>query len=138
VDLIFAAEGGLMAVDEGPRLELGLGHCTPRKPGTPPLPDDKEREYLAQVASWDMLRNGVHRLTRAFKFRDFRGAMEFVNGVAELAEAEGHHPDIRISWNKVRLELTTHSVGGLSENDFIMAARIDDLFNARPGHADAP
>jgi 4a-hydroxytetrahydrobiopterin dehydratase len=77
---------------------------------------------MPQVPGWQLEEN---KLTRRFKFRDFMEAMAFVNRVAELSEAEGHHPDIHISWNKVRLELTTHAIKGLSENDFIMAAKIN-------------
>jgi 4a-hydroxytetrahydrobiopterin dehydratase len=65
-------------------------------------------------------------LVRTFRFKDFAQAMGFVNRVAEIAEAEGHHPEIHISWNRVRLELTTHAIKGLSENDFIMAAKISE------------
>jgi 4a-hydroxytetrahydrobiopterin dehydratase len=77
---------------------------------------------MPQVPGWQLEEN---KLTRRFKSRDFMEAMAFVNRVAELSEAEGHHPDIHISWNKVRLELTTHAIKGLSENDFIMAAKIN-------------
>jgi len=71
------------------------------------------------------LKNG--RIEKSYRFRDFKEAMRFVNRVAELAESEGHHPDIYVSWNRVRLSLTTHSIGGLSDNDFILAAKIDRL-----------
>ena len=65
------------------------------------------------------------RIFKEYKFKDFIGAMNFVDKVAELAEEEGHHPDIHINYNKVLLELWTHAIGGLSENDFILAAKID-------------
>ena len=71
------------------------------------------------------MKNG--RIEKSYRFRDFKEAMRFVNRVAELAESEGHHPDIYVSWNRVRLSLTTHSIGGLSDNDFILAAKIDRL-----------
>jgi 4a-hydroxytetrahydrobiopterin dehydratase len=83
------------------------------------------------VPGWE-LQPDEQKLVRSFKFKDFKEAMAFVNRVADLAEAEGHHPDILISWNRVRLELTTHAIKGLSENDFIMAARIGELA-AGPG-----
>lgn len=84
-----------------------------------------EAEFLtAQVPKWTL---GATSLERAFTFKDFREAMCFVNQVAEVAEAERHHPDITISYNTVRLELTTHKIGGLSEKDFMLAAKIDAL-----------
>jgi 4a-hydroxytetrahydrobiopterin dehydratase len=99
-------------------------HCVPCEGGTPPIDPDTAREMLEQVPGWEL---GDNKLTRRFKFRDFREAMAFVNRVADLAEAEGHHPDIHISWNRVRLDLTTHAIKGLSDNDFIMAARTNEL-----------
>lgn len=84
----------------------------------------KAEEYLVQVPGW-ILREDAKQISREYKFKDFIGAVNFVNKVAELAESEGHHPDIHISYNKVLLELSTHAIGGLSENDFILAAKID-------------
>lgn len=102
-------------------------HCVPCEGGTPPLHNDKEDELIKQTPDWILLRDGTHKITKQFKFDDFKNAMEFVNKVAELAESEGHHPDIKIVYNKVQLDLFTHAVGGLSENDFIMAAKINKL-----------
>jgi 4a-hydroxytetrahydrobiopterin dehydratase len=99
-------------------------HCVACEGGTPPIDPDTAREMLEQVPGWEL---GDNKLTRRFKFRDFREAMAFVNRVADLAEGEGHHPDIHISWNRVRLDLTTHAIKGLSDNDFIMAARTNEL-----------
>ena len=104
---------------------LAQGHCKACEAGTPPMSEEQAREMLPQVPGWELEGN---KLTRRFKFKDFRGSMAFVNRVAELAESEGHHPDIYISWNRVRLELTTHAIKGLSENDFIMAAKINFEF----------
>ena len=81
-----------------------------------------------QVKDWMLLTiNGINNLEKKFKFKDFVEAMKFVNKVAVLAEKEGHHPDITINWNRVTLQLSTHAIKGLSENDFIMAAKIDQL-----------
>ena len=91
------------------------------------MPDEKENEMSKQISDWVLLQDGTHKITRQFKFDDFKEAMKFVNKVAELAESEGHHPDIKIVYNKVQLDLFTHAVGGLSENDFIMAAKINAL-----------
>lgn len=106
-------------------------HCVPCEGGDPPLPDGKEDEMLKLIQhdneGWILLRDGTHRLRRQFKFKNFMEAIGFVNKVAEIAEKEGHHPDIYIFYNKVQLDLFTHAVGGLSENDFIMAAKIDKI-----------
>lgn len=87
----------------------------------------KEAEkYLADVKGWELV--GGKKIERDFKFKDFKEAMLFVNKVADLAEGEGHHPDIIVhGWNNVRFELSTHSIGGLSENDFILAAKINNI-----------
>ncbi len=84
--------------------------------------------YLPQVPEWKPNADYT-AISREFKFADFRQAMAFINKVADLAEREGHHPDIYIFYNRVKLELSTHALGGLSENDFILAAKIDKLFS---------
>lgn len=100
--------------------------CVPCEGGTPPLTREESEKLLSQIPDWEIF--GNKKIVRDFRFKDFKAAMGFVNKVAELAEAEGHHPDILIhGWNKVRLELSTHAIGGLSENDFILAAKIDNL-----------
>lgn len=109
-------------------MDLTKKHCVPCEGGDPPLPDEKEDEFIKQVQDWILLRDGTHKITKQFKFKNFKESMDFVNKVADLAESEGHHPDIKIVWNKVQLDLFTHAVGGLSENDFIMAAKIDKLY----------
>jgi 4a-hydroxytetrahydrobiopterin dehydratase len=104
---------------------LASRRCVPCRKGTPALsPADSER-LAAEVPAWS-LRDGK-KLERRFEFEDFAAAMRFVNRVAEVSEAEQHHPDIAIHWNKVELSLWTHSIGGLHENDFVMAAKIDEL-----------
>ena len=100
--------------------ELASRACVPCRGGTPPLSADSAKKYLKAVPRWS-LAEGDGRIARRFEFRDFVQAMEFVNRVAGLAEAQGHHPDIAIHWNKVDLELWTHAIGGLHENDFIRA-----------------
>ena len=111
--------------------DLTQKHCVPCEGGTPPLPAEKEDEMLKQVqhdnGKWILVRDGTHKITRLFSFKDFKEALSFVNKVGELAESEGHHPDIKIVYNKVQLDLFTHAVGGLSENDFIMASKINGL-----------
>ena len=106
--------------------ELAQKQCVPCRGGTPPLPADKVKEYLAAVPQWTISADGK-RISRTFTLKDFVEAMKFVNKVADVAEAQGHHPDIHIHWNKVELDLWTHAIGGLHENDFVMAAKLDDL-----------
>lgn len=91
------------------------------------MPKDKAQLYLDQVPNWQLVGDKIMKIKREFRFRNFKESMTFVNRVAILAEEEGHHPDIYIFYNKVRLELFTHAAGGLSENDFIMAAKINQI-----------
>ncbi len=106
--------------------ELAQKRCVPCRGGTPSLPAEKVKEYLGAVPQWTVATDGK-RISRTFTFKDFVQAMKFVNKVADVAEGQGHHPDIHIHWNKVDLELWTHAIGGLHENDFVMAAKIDGL-----------
>ena len=106
--------------------ELAQKKCVPCRGGTPPLTADEVKEYLAAVPQWTVSADGK-RISRTFTFKDFVQAMQFVNKVADVAEEQGHHPDIHIHWNKVELVLWTHAIGGLHENDFVMAARTDRL-----------
>ncbi len=109
-------------------MDLAQKKCVPCEGGTPPMQPEEALKLQQQVKDWRLLTlNSVHTIEKRFKFNDFAEAMRFVNKVAALAEEEGHHPDIRINWNKVALQLTTHAIHGLSENDFIMAAKIDRL-----------
>ena len=109
--------------------ELTKKHCVPCEGGEPAISDEREDEMLKLVqhdkGEWLLMRVENHKLRRQFIFKNFKEAMVFVNAVADIAEEEGHHPDIAIFYNKVQIDLYTHAVGGLSENDFIMAAKID-------------
>ncbi len=105
--------------------ELADKQCVPCKGGTPPL-KGKELEHLHKsVPQWTV--TNEHHIHRAFKFPDFVQALAFVNKVGALAEEQGHHPDILLTWGKAEITLWTHSINGLSESDFIMAAKIDRL-----------
>ncbi len=90
-----------------------------------PLESDRIDELAAQVPDWEV--EDDERIWRTFEFENFAQALAFVNRVGELAEHQHHHPDISLSWGMARVELSTHSIGGLSENDFIVAAKIDQL-----------
>ncbi|MBI1967165.1 MAG: 4a-hydroxytetrahydrobiopterin dehydratase [Gemmatimonadetes bacterium] len=92
----------------------------------PPLTAERAHEYHAATPEWT-LSDDAKQLSRTFTFKDFKQAMAFVNRVADVAEAEQHHPDFAIHWNRVELVLWTHSIGGLHENDFVMAAKINRL-----------
>lgn len=100
--------------------------CTPcEKKGMKAFERGEAENYLAQTTGW-VLDQKAEKISKEYKFQDFIGAVNFINLVADIAEEEGHHPDMFLhSWNKVLVTLFTHSIGGLSENDFILAARID-------------
>ncbi len=98
--------------------------CRPIKSGDPPLVRKEAEDLMRQIPTWSFEEK---ELGKEFRFKDFREAMKFVNRVAEIANEQDHHPDIFISYNRVKIVLSTHKIGGLSLNDFIMAARIDLL-----------
>ncbi len=108
-------------------MELTEKTCTAIKAGTPALSLNDEAELISQVQSWTLQRTGTHSISKQFSFPGFTEAIGFVNRVADIADAENHHPDIHIYYNRVDIELSTHAVNGLSENDFILAAKIDSL-----------
>ena len=100
--------------------------CVPCRSGTPPLTAERIAALAALVPEWAVSEDA--KLVREFRFRDFKEALAFVNRVGDLAEAEDHHPDILLHrWKRVMLTLTTHAINGLSENDFIVAAKIDAM-----------
>jgi 4a-hydroxytetrahydrobiopterin dehydratase len=103
---------------------LTSNKCVPCEAGTPPLTLEQATSYLREVPQWRLQDN---KIVRELKLKDFKEALAFVNQVGEIAEDEGHHPGIHVSYNRVTLELWTHAIGGLSENDFIVAAKIDAL-----------
>lgn len=100
--------------------------CIPCEVGTIPLTRDEAEVLLQQTPGWGISED-TKKITRTFKFKNFKEALAFVNKVGEVAEAEGHHPDIKLVWGRVGIELTTHAIKGLSENDFILAAKINEL-----------
>jgi len=115
-------------------MELAKKHCVPCKGGTPPFSNEQEGVYSKDIPSWILDREHIHKIRKRFSFKNFKEAILFFNKVADLAEKEGHHPDMCISYNKVDVTLFTHAVGGLSENDFIMAAKIDEFSRERDNY----
>ncbi|PIT88896.1 MAG: 4a-hydroxytetrahydrobiopterin dehydratase [Candidatus Levybacteria bacterium CG10_big_fil_rev_8_21_14_0_10_36_7] len=100
--------------------------CVPCEGGTEPMDEGEVKTHLSYLkTSWEV--EDGKQIEKKFEFKDFKEAMEFVNKVADIAENEGHHPDIKISYNKVKIELSTHAIKGLSPNDFIVARKIELL-----------
>lgn len=108
--------------------ELASKTCVPCRGGVPPLTGEVLASLQKQVDGWNVVEE--HHITKTFKFRDFREALKFVNRVGELAEEQGHHPDIFLAWGKAGITLWTHAINGLTESDFIMAAKMDQLYQA--------
>jgi 4a-hydroxytetrahydrobiopterin dehydratase len=107
--------------------KLAQKKCVPCEGGVPPLTPEQAGELLKQLSPEWMLVDGGRLLARSFTFKNFKQTMVFVNRVADIAEAEGHHPDLTVGYGTLGVELTTHAIDGLSENDFILAAKIDAL-----------
>ena len=105
--------------------QLADKKCVPCRGGVPPIKGKELLDLRKVVPRWTSVNE--HHLTRAFTFPDFKQALDFVNKVGEVAEEQGHHPDILLSWGKAEITLWTHKIDGLTESDFIMAAKIDRL-----------
>jgi 4a-hydroxytetrahydrobiopterin dehydratase len=104
---------------------LASKRCVPCEGGVPRLTPEECERLHAEVPAWTL--QGSERLERRYKFKDFVELMRFVDRMADVAESEGHHPDFAVHYNKLDVELWTHAIGGLSENDFILAAKLDAL-----------
>jgi len=105
--------------------QLADKKCVPCRGGVPPLKGTELKKLHENVPQWSV--TSEHHLHREFRFSDFKQALEFVNRVGTIAEEQGHHPDILLAWGKVEVTLWTHKIDGLTESDFIMAAKIDRL-----------
>ena len=104
--------------------ELANQECVPCKGGVPPLRDDEAQALLAQLAEgWSVVQG--HHLEKLYTFPDFQAALDFTNRVGALAQDQGHHPDVYLAWGKVRLTIWTHKIDGLTQSDFIFAAKAD-------------
>lgn len=108
--------------------ELAEKTCIPCRGGVPPLAPEQTRPLQAQLPHWRVVDN--HHLWREFGFSDFATALDFVNRIGQVAEAQGHHPDIHLAWGKVGVEIWTHKIDGLTESDFIFAAKVDKLWES--------
>lgn len=104
---------------------LASRQCVPCRGGVPPMRGQEIKEFLNELSGWEVVEE--HHLSKAFKFGDFREALSFVNRVGELAEAQGHHPDISFGWGYAEIKIWTHKIDGLSESDFILAAKMDAM-----------
>jgi 4a-hydroxytetrahydrobiopterin dehydratase len=104
--------------------DLTKKNCVPCQGGVPPMNAGEIKQYIDQLAGdWSVVDN--HHIEKVYTFPDFATALEFTNRVGQLAETQGHHPDIELGWGRVKIILWTHKIGGLSESDFILAAHID-------------
>ena len=106
--------------------ELASKDCVPCKGGMPPLKGEQLHALSHQLPNWNVVHE--HHITRAFPFPDFKQALDFVNRVGAVAEEQGHHPDILLKWGSAEITIWTHKIDGLTESDFVMAAKIDSLY----------
>jgi 4a-hydroxytetrahydrobiopterin dehydratase len=104
--------------------------CVPCRGGVPPLKGEDLKRLLGELGSgWEASQE--HHLEKTYNFRNFREALDFTNAVGELAEREGHHPEITLTWGRATVRIWTHKIGGLTESDFILAAKADRAFQER-------
>jgi len=105
--------------------ELAERECVPCRGGVPPMAGTEIQSLLGQLSEWDVV--DEHHLRKEYRFTNFRETLYFVNRVGELAESQGHHPDICFGWGKAEITIWTHKIDGLTESDFVLAAKIDKL-----------
>jgi 4a-hydroxytetrahydrobiopterin dehydratase len=105
--------------------DLASQTCVPCRGGTPPLKGEELDDLWRQIPGWEVVEE--HHLRRRFRFKNFREALDFVNRVGELAEEQGHHPDVGFGWGYAEVTVYTHKIDGLTESDFILAAKISEL-----------
>ncbi|MDK9724450.1 MAG: 4a-hydroxytetrahydrobiopterin dehydratase [Sterolibacteriaceae bacterium MAG5] len=105
--------------------DLTQGKCKPCEGGVPPLAEDEIAALMQRLDGWSRI---GHAIAKTYHFKDYHETMAFVNAGAWISHREGHHPDLAVGYNKVTVTYVTHAIGGLSENDFICAAKIDALF----------
>ncbi len=105
--------------------QLSKKNCVPCQGGVPPLEPEKSAELLTQLNGWEIIEG--HHLRKSYSFSNFVSALTWVNSIAELAEQENHHPDLELGWGYVHISLWTHKIDGLTESDFVLAAKIDAI-----------
>ena len=105
--------------------DLAERECVPCRGGVPPMKGEQIEELLQQLEGWQVV--DEHHLQKLYRFKDFRESLEFVNRVGKLAEQQGHHPNLCFGWGKAEVTIWTHKIDGLSESDFVLAAKIDKL-----------
>jgi 4a-hydroxytetrahydrobiopterin dehydratase len=105
---------------------LASRHCVPCRGGVPPLEGEALETFARQLPDWRVVEQ--HHLEKSYRFPDFKTALEFVNRIGMVAEEEGHHPDLCFGWGNVQVTIFTHKIKGLTESDFILAAKVDELF----------
>jgi 4a-hydroxytetrahydrobiopterin dehydratase len=108
-----------------PMSGLAERDCIPCRGGVPPLAAEEAAKLNQQLAGWEVINN--HHLRKEYKFADFKATQNFVNKVGDLAEEQWHHPDICFGWGRAEVTIWTHKIDGLTESDFILAAKIDQL-----------
>lgn len=108
--------------------KLSDKHCVPCRGGVPPLKGEQLIPYAEQLPEWKII--DEHHISKSFQFLNFKTGLDFVNCVGALAEAEGHHPDLCLEWGKVDVKIYTHKIRGLTESDFVLAAKIDQVYFA--------
>lgn len=111
-------------------MSLADNQCVPCRGGVPPMPAERARELLGQLAEgWEL--NASGHLERRFSLANFLDAMGFANRIAEIAEQQNHHPDLHVAWGRCIVEIWTHKIAGLTESDFYLAAKVDRAYDAR-------
>jgi 4a-hydroxytetrahydrobiopterin dehydratase len=108
--------------------DLAKKNCIPCRGGVPPLSTDEIEPLLKQLGDWNIIE--THHLLKVFPFPDFRTALDFVNKVGQLAEEQDHHPDLFLTWGKVEVKIWTHKIDGLTESDFILASKTDQIYDS--------
>ncbi len=106
-------------------MSLSRKECIPCKGGVPPLKGEELEKLKEQVEGWDVIKE--HHISKTYKFSNFVKALTFVNKVGDTAEEQGHHPEMYLAWRKVGITICTHKIDGLTESDFILAAKIDEI-----------
>lgn len=107
-------------------MNLAQKNCIPCKGGVPPLSAEEQQQLLAQLSGWEIV-NG-HHLSKTYRSKSYAESLKWVNELSAIAERQGHHPDVYLSWGKTRVDIWTHKIDGLQEADFVLAAKFDEAY----------